>query len=281
MVGEPVLDNEDKLRAALLAALAVRRWVDEVMASWPFDQAESLAAAAMCAFPLTWSEIETALASHPRIGEISENAGLAAEFSRHEQAANSDPDDLLHRRIVEMNRRYEEKFGHVFLIRAAGRSAEEILAEGDRRLGNDEDAERAEISRELAAITMLRVFELEERLVTPVKTEAKSMAGLSTHVLDAVRGIPAQGVAVRLDDQHGAEIAMGTTDADGRVAEVAADLAPGQYRLVFATGDYFASFGAPTLYPEVSIDFRINGSRPHYHIPLLLSPFAYSTYQGS
>ncbi|KGE03676.1 hydroxyisourate hydrolase [Pseudohaliea rubra] len=107
-------------------------------------------------------------------------------------------------------------------------------------------------------------------------------ATLSSHVLDLGRGRPAAGLAVQLYDGSGAALASGVTDDDGRVARwsAAATLAPGVYRLVFSTGAWFAARGEDTLYPEVTIAFRIEGAE-HYHIPLLLSAYGYSTYRGS
>jgi len=107
---------------------------------------------------------------------------------------------------------------------------------------------------------------------------------VTTHVLDAAFGTPAVGVGVTLDRQTPdgwSEVGGGATDADGRIAALGADrLAPGVYRLVFATGDYFDATRRPAFYPEVQIAFRLSGTE-HYHVPLLLSPFAYSTYRGS
>ncbi|MFC9896784.1 hydroxyisourate hydrolase [Nocardia sp. NPDC127579] len=105
------------------------------------------------------------------------------------------------------------------------------------------------------------------------------MSTLSTHVLDAVRGVPAAGIAVALYD--GAEqLAAAVTDTDGRIGALGPALGPGTYRLVFDTGGYFAAQGVQTFYPEVVLAFAVTGER-HYHVPLLLSPFAYSTYRGS
>jgi 5-hydroxyisourate hydrolase len=100
---------------------------------------------------------------------------------------------------------------------------------------------------------------------------------LSTHVLDATTGRPAVGIVVRLDGPDGATLTSAVTDADGRVPKLADALAAGTYRLVFDTGDYFAD----TFYPQVVVTFRVGGPEQHYHVPLLLSPFAYSTYRGS
>ncbi|MFD1722008.1 hydroxyisourate hydrolase [Amnibacterium endophyticum] len=110
------------------------------------------------------------------------------------------------------------------------------------------------------------------------------MSQVTTHVLDAAFGTPAVGVGVTLDRQtHDgwSEVGGGATDADGRISALGPDRLPdGVYRLVFATGDYFDATRRPAFYPEVQIAFRVSGTE-HYHVPLLLSPFAYSTYRGS
>ena len=105
---------------------------------------------------------------------------------------------------------------------------------------------------------------------------------VSTHVLDASVGRPATNVAVALSflDPAGAWVAVesGETDGDGR-HRFGAATGPGVYRLVFGTGAYFAARGVAAFYPEVTITFTVVDG--HYHVPLLLSPFAYSTYRGS
>ncbi|OLF12885.1 hydroxyisourate hydrolase [Actinophytocola xinjiangensis] len=103
---------------------------------------------------------------------------------------------------------------------------------------------------------------------------------LSTHVLDTSAGRPAPGVPVRLQARTGdgwTAVAEGRTDADGRLSGWGVD-APGVYRLVFSTGDHF---GQESFYPEVVVAFRITDPAEHYHVPLLISPFGYSTYRGS
>jgi 5-hydroxyisourate hydrolase len=102
---------------------------------------------------------------------------------------------------------------------------------------------------------------------------------ITTHVLDTARGRPAAGVAVVLERDAGGWERLGhaTTDDDGRVPGFEAAGA-GRYRLTFDTGGYL---GAAAFYPQVTIDFRVAASEPHYHVPLLLSPFGYSTYRGS
>lgn len=114
------------------------------------------------------------------------------------------------------------------------------------------------------------------------------MSTLSTHVLDTSRGRPAQGVPVLLERRTGksgwSRAGRGRTDRDGRVRDLGggpAGLERGRYRLTFSVADYFRSRRRPAFYAEVSIDFIIRNPGDHYHIPLLLSPYGYSTYRGS
>jgi 5-hydroxyisourate hydrolase len=104
---------------------------------------------------------------------------------------------------------------------------------------------------------------------------------LSTHVLDAATGRPAAGVGVRLESIGSeARTADATTDADGRIRELG-DPGIGVHRITFATGPYFAAQGVATFYPEITVVFEITDAAAHHHVPLLLSPYAYSTYRGS
>jgi 5-hydroxyisourate hydrolase len=109
-----------------------------------------------------------------------------------------------------------------------------------------------------------------------------SAATLSTHVLDAVAGRPAVALEVRLE-QLGpggwAAAGQGRTGADGRLG--LGSFGPGAYRITFGSGSYFAALGMASFYPEVTVTFEMAGGGEHYHVPLLLSPFAYSTYRGS
>ena len=110
------------------------------------------------------------------------------------------------------------------------------------------------------------------------------MSAVTTHVLDAALGRPAAGVRVQLERPDGdawAELAAGVTDADGRIAELGpATLEPGTYRLRFHTAAYFAATERTGFYPEVTVAFTVTADG-HYHVPLLLSPYAYSTYRGT
>ena len=113
------------------------------------------------------------------------------------------------------------------------------------------------------------------------------MSHITTHVLDVSLGKPAANIAVILETQSPgggwSEVACGATDADGRLRDwpAAKSLPTGMYRLIFDTKVYFAVRKIISLYPQIEIVFEVRDAQEHYHIPLLLSPFGYSTYRGS
>ena len=143
---------------ALRACNAAPSFAAAVLAARPYPSAEALVARAEeVARALPWDEVAIALAAHPRIGDRVEGSSAEAQASRREQSSMTGADDDVRAALLEGNRAYEQRFDHVFLIRAAGRSPQEMLAELRRRLGNDEAAERAEVTEQLAQITGLRV----------------------------------------------------------------------------------------------------------------------------
>ena len=113
------------------------------------------------------------------------------------------------------------------------------------------------------------------------------MSPITCHVLDTALGRPVRGLSVQLavlePDQRWVVLATRTTDADGRVTDLLAsgDLQARMYRLIFDTGSYLAASGQKAFYPEVVVTFSVSAPSEHYHVPLLLSPFGYSTYRGS
>ncbi|MGC5167389.1 2-oxo-4-hydroxy-4-carboxy-5-ureidoimidazoline decarboxylase [Luteimicrobium sp. DT211] len=283
------------MRDALLPALAVRRWADDVLAGAPYDSVDALVeAATAAATPLTDAELDEALAAHPRIGErpSAEHGEAEARFSRTEQASSDAGDPALAARLAEGNRAYEGRFGRVFLIRAAGRTRAEILAELDRRLALDDDQERAVVAEQLREIMALRLRATFAADAAPVPAPpAPSL--VTTHVLDTAAGRPAAGIPVRLEalvDGTWQELGSGVTDDDGRVRSFEPNaVAPGRCRLVFDTEAYLAeaveppdeSGGGEVFFPEVTVTFVVGPDDEHLHVPLLLSPFGYSTYRGS
>ena len=152
----------------LAGCLSVRRWVDELVAGRPYDSAPALRARAHdAARHLTDDELEAALSRHPRIGErpptadtdtdVSTATGTGTDEARFSHAEQAGVADEHGQRLRDANAAYEARFGHVFLVRAAGRSGAEILAEAERRLANDDAAEREETVTALRDIALLRL----------------------------------------------------------------------------------------------------------------------------
>jgi 2-oxo-4-hydroxy-4-carboxy-5-ureidoimidazoline decarboxylase len=151
----------ERLRDDLLACCAAPAWGATVAAGRPYDQRLSvLAAADAAARSLTWSDVLVGLSAHPRIGERAAGDGREAAWSRQEQAQAGQGGDAL----IAANRAYEERFGHVFLIFASGRSPDEVLAAARARTANYEQTERAIVADELRKIALLRLERLLDAL---------------------------------------------------------------------------------------------------------------------
>ncbi|MFC7533688.1 2-oxo-4-hydroxy-4-carboxy-5-ureidoimidazoline decarboxylase [Actinoplanes sp. GCM10030250] len=148
-----------RLEEDLLACLAAPAWAAEVAAKRPYrDRADVLAAAGAAADALAWADVLRGLSAHPRIGERAAGDSQEASWSRTEQsAAAQSADDATKAALITANREYEDRFGHVFLIFASGRSQAEILAAARERLSNDETTERAVVTGELRKIALLRL----------------------------------------------------------------------------------------------------------------------------
>lgn len=162
--------TEAELRDGLAASLAVPRWVDDVVAKAPFESlAQLLEVASDAATPLDLAEIDEAIAHHPRIGEKPVGEGAAQSFSRSEQDSLGDGDDAvataeinaeINAEIAAGNLAYEERFGRVFIIRAAGRGRAEILDELTRRLELPNSTELEIVGEQLRDIALLRIEKL-------------------------------------------------------------------------------------------------------------------------
>lgn len=153
--------SDAELREGLTAALGVRRFVDDVASAGPYAALpELLEVASNAASKLSAAEVDEAMAHHPRIGETPVGEGAAQAFSRAEQSSGDADDTGLAIAIADGNRAYEARFGRVFLIRAAGRSRAEILAELTRRQRLDDEAERQIVGDELRQIALLRLRSL-------------------------------------------------------------------------------------------------------------------------
>lgn len=152
----------ERLRADLHACCAAAGWGAAIETGRPYPSRTAIVAAADAASRgLSWAEVLDGLSAHPRIGERATGGSADAAWSRREQsAAASSADETTAAALVAANRAYEQRFGHVFLIFASGRSSAEILAAATERLGHDEATERAVVADELRKIALLRLERL-------------------------------------------------------------------------------------------------------------------------
>jgi 2-oxo-4-hydroxy-4-carboxy-5-ureidoimidazoline decarboxylase len=305
----------DQLRPRLLTCCDVPTWADSVIAARPYATPEDAVAAAWtAATELGPAEVDRALAAIPRIGEPAAGSSTEAAWAHQEQSGvGTDADTRA--ALAAGNRAYEERFNRAFLINSAGLDATAILAALNRRLANDPATEAAQVAREVRGIAIRRLARLldaedhgaddqqaddrgaddvpthsagSNNRAAPNSTVGAAVSTVSTHVLDTTLGRPASGVHVRFERLEPGTtelVATGVTDADGRVGDLGPNnLGPGTYRLTFEVAAYSASTGQDCFFPEVAITFALaatGGTVPHHHVPLLLSPFAYSTYKGS
>lgn len=147
-----------QLDATLRPCVDNQRWIDEIAAARPFTTLDQLFSQALnAASPFTPAEVAAAMAHHPRIGERAAGNSAEATLSRREQSSVDPSNTELARSLADGNRAYEEKFGQVFLIRAAGRTPQEILAVLQKRLGNTPEQEAPIVAQQLREIAVLRL----------------------------------------------------------------------------------------------------------------------------
>lgn len=274
---------EPEAVAAFLRCCGSRRWAQAMASGRPYPDASALFAAAERAFErLAREDWLEAFSHHPRIGDrgsLAERFPATAGWSAGEQAGVAGAGEQLLEALLRANREYEARFGYIFIVCATGRSAAQMLALLRERLPNGEDAELALAAAEQRKITALRL----QKLIA----EVPGVSAITTHVLDTSLGRPARDVAVTLERRESdawIELGRGRTDGDGRCRELlpaGVALQPATYRLSFESGAYFGARGTPAFYPQVSIVFEVREPAQHHHVPLLLSPFGYSTYRGS
>lgn len=225
---------------------------------------------------------------HPDLAGKAARAGAVTEDSRHEQASVG-LDTLSEEefaRFHRLNDAYKAKFGFPFIVCVRRHTRDSVLAQFERRLLHDAATEFATALQEISFITRLRLA---------AKATGEGMprvnGRLSTHVLDTHAGRPAVGIAVELYEFAGDRahrIATATTNADGRTDAPLIGGKPlpiGRYELRFAVGDHFRSRGIeqgdPPFLDIVPLRFSIAEPEGHYHVPLLCTPWSYSTYRGS
>jgi 2-oxo-4-hydroxy-4-carboxy-5-ureidoimidazoline decarboxylase len=286
------LNHADK--RAFLAALGDifenAPWVAEtVMPQRPFANLAALFSAMTAAVAAASREKKLALIfGHPDLAGKAARAGDLTVHSRAEQSsAGLDRlSEAEYAAFQRLNEDYRAKFGFPFIICVRRHTKASILREFERRLALDNDAE---IEAALAEISRIVALRLDQRVGAADRLNV--FGRLTTHVLDTWSGRPAAGVAVSLWERAGNEdrlIVDTITNADGRTDAPLIHDRPvpiGSYELRFSLAAYFAGKGAPLTDPPfldtVPIRFSIAEPEGHYHVPLLATPWSFSTYRGS
>jgi len=282
--------DRDAFAVALGGVFENAPWVAErAWSGRPFATVADLHRALMAAVTgADEAEQMAFIRAHPELGGEIARLGAMPPQSRQEQGSlGLDRLDAAEfKRFARLNADYRDRFAMPFIICVRRHTRASILSEFARRLANSREAERAAALQEIGHITRLRLVAIVEGPGKP-GTDGR----LSTHVLDVVSGKPAAGVRVVLEELgSGAQRVLEetVTNVDGRTDAPLLGGGPlriGSYEIAFHIGAYFAARGVtmsrPPFLDVVPVRFAIAEPEAHYHVPLLASPWAYSTYRGS
>ncbi len=262
-------------------------WVNKMLKERPFKSERELINIATKIWydQCIIKDFKQAFLGHPKIGDIEslkEKYASTLQWAGDEQSKISEADMETIEALAKANELYEKKFGYIFIVSASGKSAEEMLAIIGSRLKHNEADEIYLAMNEQHKITTIRLIKLIEgfKQLTDLNSQ------ITTHILDTSLGIPAKNVVSTLKAKQKDEwkpICVGATNTEGRILDllpVGKVLQPGIYKMEFQTSNYFKRNDINGFYPEIAIQFEITDNT-HYHIPLLISPFGYSTYRGS
>ena len=277
------LNNLSKEEAGKLlsSCCGSSKWSSLLMKKFPFKDENDLVAVAEYSWYNECAEADwlEAFTHHPKIGDVK---SLTEKFAGKEQAAVAAASKEIIEALAKANSDYETKFGFIFIVCATGRSADEMLRLLNDRIRNSKEEELNIAMGEQHKITIIRF----KKLLDNGDWQSLKVSQLTTHVLDTSLGKPGKDITIRLKhivNGSWQTRAQGITNADGRIGDLLPpnkNVIPGNYKMVFETGDYFKTNDIKGFYPTVEIEFTVFDDG-HYHVPLLINPFGYSTYRGS
>lgn len=272
---------EETAKRELFACCGSQKWVDGMMKHFPFVSEEKLVdlSAKIWYDDCTEADWRESFTHHPKIGDVK---SLTEKFAGKEQAgvavASAETIDAL----AKANADYDSKNGFIFIVCATGKSADEMLALLNDRLQNTPEEELHIAMGEQQKISIIRF----RKMLPDSDFSFLKVSQITTHVLDTAVGLPGKNISIRLQAKRNnawQTIAQGITNNDGRIPDLlpqGRNLKPDTYKMVFDTGSYYKQQNLKTFYPEVEIMFT-TFDETHYHVPLLVNPFGYSTYRGS
>lgn len=279
--------NQEEANQALFTCCGSIKWVKTLMTHYPFKSEVDLVEHATRIWydDCSESDWKASFLHHPKIGDLKSLANKFAatkNLAGEEQAGVETATIEIIEALAQANEAYETKNGFVFIVCATGKSAAAMLRLLQDRLSN-QPAEEIHIAMgEQAKITMIRL----KKLMPNANWTMFKGSQLTTHVLDTSLGKPGQDLSIKLQqfkNENWQTVCQGVTNEDGRIADL---LPPGKtlthqhYKIIFNTASYFKQNNIKGFYPEVAIQFTVMDDK-HYHVPLLINPFGYSTYRGS
>jgi 5-hydroxyisourate hydrolase/2-oxo-4-hydroxy-4-carboxy-5-ureidoimidazoline decarboxylase len=273
--------DKETVKQHLFACCGSMQWVSKMTQHFPFSSEKQLVDLSTAiwfehSLEADWRESFT---HHPKIGDVK---SLTEKFAGKEQAGVAVATEATIQALANANMDYEKKFGFIFIVCATGKSANEMLQLLLDRLQNTIEEELHIAMGEQQKITIIRF----NKLLTEANFDFLKVSQITTHVLDTAIGLPGKDISIRMQAlQNGTwqTIAQGITNTDGRILDLLPQeriLKPDTYKMVFDTGSYFKKQNLKTFYPAVEIIFN-TFDEAHYHVPLLVNPFGYSTYRGS
>jgi 5-hydroxyisourate hydrolase/2-oxo-4-hydroxy-4-carboxy-5-ureidoimidazoline decarboxylase len=259
-------------------------WIKKVIAARPYKDIEGLYQTSDNIWAsLAEDDYLEAFTHHPQIGDIEsmkKKFASTASWAENEQKGSNQASIAVLSALKIANQEYLAKFGFIFIVCATGKTAQQMLDLLNQRMPNKRKTEIQLAALEQNKITHLRIDKLLSN--KSAENNGDTMSPITTHILDTAKGCPAANIAVTLEyftNNNWDIIAQGTSDADGRIMNwMEGSLQKGQYRICFITAAYHNNKG---FFPSVTINFTIDNPDQHYHVPLLLSPYSYSTYRGS
>ena len=273
--------TKEQAGAHLFSCCGSQKFASLLMNHFPFDSEKKMVDAATNIWYNECNETDwrESFTHHPKIGDVK---SLAEKFAGKEQAGVAVATNETIEALAKANADYEAKFGFIFIVCATGKSADEMLSLLNDRLKNTVEEELNIAMGEQQKISIIRF----KKLLPDADFTFLKVSQITTHVLDTSIGLPGKNITIRLMSKQNniwQTIAQGMTNNDGRIPDLLPqdkNLKPDTYKMVFETKPYYDKMNIKTFYPKVEIIFN-TFDEEHYHVPLLLNPFGYSTYRGS
>ncbi len=277
----------DQAKEKLFNCCGSTSWVEKLSKHFPFENEMTLFNQAR---EIWYSECNNAdyleaFQHHPKIGDVDslkKKFANTSDWAGNEQSGVNTAAEKTIQELASFNESYFIKNDYIFIVCATGKSASEMLQLLKVRHEHSREEEMNIAMGEQFKITLIRL----KKLIDLEMPEWNQVSQVTTHVLDTSIGTPGKGICIKLKKPVNGifqTLALGFTNKDGRIPDLlpaGVNLEPGHYQMCFDTKSYFEDLKITGFYPKVDIDFNTFDDT-HYHVPLLINPYGYSTYRGS